>query len=75
MIITWARFAWYGGRWHFRGFTSDETVMEEFEDSCASYGTPCIVLALAHQEGPRAIPVPRQGWRRTEKVPVRGELL
>jgi hypothetical protein len=75
MSVTWATFAWYGGRWHFCGFAGDEDAVAEFEDTCAADSRPCVVLALAHAGEPLAIAAPRVPFRRSEKVAVAGELL
>jgi hypothetical protein len=75
VTVTWARFAWYGERWHFCGFAGDTDAVTEFEDTCAADSRPCVVLALSHAGEPLAIAPPRVPWRKTEKVPVAGELL
>jgi hypothetical protein len=79
VTVTWARFAWYSGRWHFAGFAGDEYSVREFEDSCAELGRPCVVLALSHAgtdgTGPRAITAARPPWQKIEPVPVEGGLL
>jgi hypothetical protein len=75
VTVTWARFAWYAGSWHFCGFAGDTDGAREFEDACAATGRPCVVLALSHAGEPLAIEAPRPRFRRSEKVAVNGELL
>jgi hypothetical protein len=75
MSVTWARFYCRDGSWHFAGFADGLAAVREFEDLCAGEGTPCVTLALSGPEPALAIEGARPPWRKTDKVPVAGELL
>jgi len=70
-MTTWAKFFFYGGKWHFQGFASHEAAAVEFEDLCAREDVISVVLALRHPPGARtALPA-----RPAVFVKVEGDLL
>jgi hypothetical protein len=77
-MTTWAKFFFYGGKWHFQGFTSHEAAVGEFEEFCANENVISVVLALQHppaRQAARVIrPDPPPG-RRIQKVRLDGDRL
>ena len=77
-MTTWAKFFFYGGKWHFQGFAKHEEAVAEFEEFCAAEGVVSVVLALQHppvRQGARLIrPEPPSG-RKVQRVMLPGELL
>jgi hypothetical protein len=77
-VITWAKFFFYSGKWHFEGFTSHEAAVREFEEFCVNENVVSVVLALQHPETrrpDRLADMELPSWRRVRKVQVKGELL
>ncbi len=70
-MTTWAKFFFYGGKWHFQGFTEHDEAVAEFEDFCEGEDVVSVVLALQHPPGARtALPA-----RPAVSVKVEGDLL
>ncbi len=76
-MITWAKFLFYGGQWHFQGFTSHEAEVRKFEDFCANETVISVVLALQHPDTRPAMidDAVLPAWRRVQSVQTTGDRL
>lgn len=66
--MTWAKFCYRDGVWHFLGLTPHDELVAEFEESMAERGIPTVVVGLAEPAGALR-------YRRVERAGLAGDLL